>query len=326
MRLPAQWARGETAPNARCSFYGPKDIAYIPRIDLFIERSETDLVDYATKYKKAYKQQYPDATFPSEEVATIHGRTAYQFSALFGDGAIMYKAVWTFVAAGDRRFAFSFNCTEAWFGRYERLAVATMRSLRIFPETKASREEMKRYTAHLEKGDRAYRDKKYKEALEAFRAAAACLPKWPDVHTAIGNAHMRLDRHAEAEKAYRKARKLDPKDIDLLCNFGLCLLKLSKHREAARVFHDAIEIQPDFEPAHTNLGSAYLGLSRYEEARKVLEKAVEVDPESASAHYNLGLALEKLGRKKEAARQFRDALSLDPKHQGAKAALDRVQE
>jgi len=322
--LPPKWRRGPNNGKSHCSFYGPKDIAYTPRIDLSIERDSSELAAYVAKYKSVLEQVYKKVDYPFEETTTLQGNTAYQFSAVFRDGEIPYQVLWTFVASGDRKFFFSYACTHAWFDKYYSRIDAAMKSLRIYPEPTAPVEKKKEFEQHYNAGQEHYRKQEYKEALERYRKAAALLPEYPEIHSLIGQACVRLRNFADAEKAYGKAIELDPEDAGNQYNLGVCLLQQSKYEPAIAALSEAAELLPDHEPALTNLGVAYLATDKAEEAKETLAKAAEADPESPLAHYNLGIAYERLDDKKAAEREFKDTLQLDKNHQGAKEGLARV--
>lgn len=322
--LPPRWKRGPNNGKSHCSFYGPKDVAYVPRIDLTIERDTSELAEYVAKYKGVLEKVYKDVSYPFEETATIRGSTAYQFSAVFRDGEIPYQVLWTFLANGDRKFFLSYACTYAWFDKYYSRIDAAMESFRAFAEPTAPVEQKKEFERHYNAGQEHYRKQEFQSALERYRKAVALLPDYPETHGLIGQACVRLKKFADAEKAYRKAIELDPEDAGDLYNLGVCLLQQSKHEAAIEALRKAVELAPDHEPALTNLGVAYLATDRAKEAKEVLEQAAEADPESPLAHYNLGIAYEQLGEKKAAEREFKDTLQLDPTHAGAKEGLKRL--
>lgn len=322
--LPPKWKRGANVGKAHCSFYGPKDVAYIPRIDLMIERDSSELGVYVKKYKDVLEKTYPGVTFPFEEATTVLGNTAYQFSAVFRDGEIPYQILWTLIAKDDRKFVIAYSCTFAWFGRYFPRVDAAMRTLRIYAESAAPVAQKKEFEQHYNAGQESYRKQDYQGALERYRKAAALIPEYPEIHTLVGQAHVRLRNFTDAEGAYRKAIELDPADAANQYNLGVCLLQQSKYDGAIAALSKSVELSPDFEPALTNLGVAYLATDQEKKAKETLEKAAEADPESVAAHFNLGIAYEKLGDKRAAERQFKDTLSLDPSHSGARDGLERV--
>ncbi len=322
--LPPKWKRGANVGKAHCSFYGPKDVAYFPRIDIMIERDAGELGEYVKKYKDVFEKSYPGVTYPFEEATTILGNTAYQFSAVFRDGEIPYQILWTLIAKDDRKFVLAYSCTFAWFGRYFPRVDAAMRTLRIYGESAAPVAQKKEFEQHYNAGQEHYRKQDYKAALERYRKAAALLPEFPEVHTLVGQALVRLRNFADAEMAYKKAVELDPEDAANQYNLGVCFLQQSKYDPAIAALTKSIELLADFEPALTNLGVAYLATDQEKKAKEALEKAAEADPESVAAHFNLGVAHEKLGDKKAAERQFKDTLQLDPSHSGAKDGLARL--
>ncbi len=322
--LPPGWRRGENHGKARASFWGVKDQAYQPRMDLFIEADRRDLAEFVAKYKDGFKRAFPDVRFAFEDAASVRGRSAYQFSTVFTDGGIPQQSIWTFVTDGERKFVLSFNCTQAWFDRYHALVDASMRSLRLFPVPSATPEEQQKFIQAYSRGETAYRAGKLAEALADFKEAAKLYPGFADLHSTIGTIHQRQGRYPDAEQAYRKAIELDPDESAHPYNLGVCLLKQSKYDAAIATLRKAAELDPAYEPALTNLGVAYLGRDLNDPAREALEKAVAANPESAPAHYNLGLAYERLDRKKDAEREYKEALSADPAHAEAKKALDRL--
>ena len=324
--LPPKWTRGKEQASATMSFYGPKEQFYQPRMDLRYETNAKELADYVAAYKDAFKKAFKDVLFLFEEASAVRGRTAYQFCVTFAEGEplVQQQALFTFVAEGQRKYVVSFNCTQAWFEKYYGQVDASMKSMRLYPLPAANAEQKQRFLTVYNKGEAAYRETKYAEALAAFLEAAGLIPEFGELQTTIGNLHQRQNRFPEAEAAYRRAIELDPEDAGPHYNLGVCLLKQSKYDAAVAALKISTDLEPASEPALTNLGAAYLGKDRHEEARVVLEKAIAVDPESPAAHYNLGLAYERLDRKKDAEREYKQALSADPNHADAPQALERL--
>lgn len=322
--LPPKWTRGKESGAATMSFYGPKDQFYHPRIDLRIESSGKELADYVRAYKDAFRKAFADASFLYEEASAVRGRTAYQFCVLFSEGEIPQQALFTFVGEGDRKVVMSFNCTQAWFERYYGQVDASMKSLRLYPYPAATPEQKGRFLTAYSRGEQAYKDMRWRDALEDFQEAAGVVPEFGELQTTLGSVNFRLSKYEDAEACYRKAIEIDPDDATPQYNLGLLLLKQSKFEPAIVALKRAVDLEPASEPSLTNLGAAYLGRGLDAPARDVLEKAVATDPESAAAHFNLGLAYERLDRKKDAEREFKEALSADPKHAEAPKALDRL--
>lgn len=322
--LPAGWKRGPAQGKSHCSFYGPKDVAYLPRVDLSIDRNAAELADYALTWKNSFQKSYADVVFPFQETTTIQGNLAFQFTAVFKDGDLPVQVLWTIVACGDRKYVLSFACSVAWFEKYGPRIDATVRTLRIYREPAAAKEQREEFGRLYAAGLEKYRKSEFPAALDLFRKAAAIVPEYPEIHGLVGQTALKLQDFATAEKSYRRALEIDAEDGGNHYNLGLCLLQQSKSAPAIEALEKAVNLLPDYEPALTNLGVAYLSEAQTAKAKGILEKALEVNPESPLAHFHLGIALERLGDRKGAEREFRETLKLDPAHAGAKEGLARV--
>jgi tetratricopeptide (TPR) repeat protein len=326
--LPPKWQRGKENQSANVSFWGPKDVAYQPRIDLRIITAKRELIDFVSAWKDEFKKQFKDVQFPFEEAVTLRGRLAYQFSVIFSEGegalAILQQALYLFMGDGERMYILSFNCSRNWFDRYYGMVDASMKSLRLYAVPTAGAAEKQQFITAYNKAEGDYRAGKLQEALAGFKEAARLVPEYGDIHSTLGTVHMKLNKFPDAEAGYRKAIELDPEDYSHHYNLGVCLLKQSKYEPAIEALKKAVVLDATQEPALTNLGVAYMGRDLTDPARETLEKAVAADPESGPAHYNLGLAFERLDRKKDAERELKEALKLDPKNEDAQKALDRL--
>jgi tetratricopeptide (TPR) repeat protein len=327
LQLPRHWTRGKEHGQASLSFYGPQDGPYRPRMDLFIQTSSKDLVDFVKSYKDAFRKGAQNAEFERERAVAIRERQGYRFVVAFEEAEfpIRQQAIFTFLSDGDRKYVLSFNCSAAWYGRYRESIEASMGTLRLHVPPPLEARERQEFLLNYQAGERAYREGRLDEALEAFTRASTVLPGFPDVHVAVGTILLKQGRLAEAEPAFRKAVEIDPQDLDAAYNFGLCLLKARKLDPAIGMLQRACDLDPHSEPARTNLGAAYLSKELNDLALEALLEAVRLDPESAPAHYNLGVTYERLDRKKDAAHEYKQALSADPKHAEARKALERLE-
>ena len=326
--LPAKWQRGKESGSTNVSFWGPKDVAYQPRLDLRIISSKKELIDFVTSWKDEFKKQFKEVTFPFEEAVTLRGKLAYQFSVVFSDGdgpvGIVQQALYTFMGDGDRMYILSFNCSRNWFERYFGAVEASMKSLRIYPAPQADAQQKQQFLNAYNKAEGDYRAGKLQEAYSGFQEAARLIPEYGDIHASLGTVAMKLNKFPEAEASYKKAIELDAEDYGHHYNLGVCFLKQGKSEGAIESLKKAVALDGTMEPALTNLGVAYLKKDLATQAKDALEKATAADPESAPAHYNLGMALERLDKKKDAEREFKEALKIDPKHEDAQQALERL--
>ncbi|HXX92161.1 MAG TPA: tetratricopeptide repeat protein [Planctomycetota bacterium] len=327
--LPPKWQRGKEQGSTNVSFWGPKDVAYQPRLDLRIVTSKKELIDFVTAWKDEFKKQFKEVSFPFEEALTLRGKLAYEFSVIFSESeggalGLVQQALYLFLGDGERMYILSFNCSRNWFDRYFTTVDASMKSLRTYPLPAADAQQKQQFLNAYNKAEGDYRAGKLDEALAGFQEAAKLIPEYGDLHATLGTVCMKLGKLPQAETSYRKAIELDPEDYSHHYNLGVCLLKETKVDASIEALKKAVAIDPTAEPAWTNLGVAYLKKDLGAPARENLEKAVAADPESAPAHYNLGVALERLEQKRDAEREYKEALKLDPKHEDAQQALDRL--
>jgi len=322
--LPAKWSRGENHRTAKCSFYGPKDQFYTPRLDLHIDRTTDDAATRAVKFKEAFKKQYKGVTFLRESAASSRGTEGCTFVAEFNDGDVPTHALWGFFVSGDRSFTLGFTVTKAWSDRYVPALESSMKSLRLYPEPKATVAEKQEFDKVWKAGGEASRKGDTDGAAAAFRRCVELLPDFPEAHAALAVALLKKNDWTGAEPAFRRAIELDPDDFTTNFNFGVMALRYDKLALAVTHLEKASAIDPTSEPALTNLGVALISRNDAKRAAEVLTKAVTADPESPPAHYNLGYAHEKLGDLKKAETEYRETLKLDKDHAAAKEALVRI--
>ena len=104
-----------------------------------------------------------------------------------------------------------------------------------------------------EAGDFLIHMRKYKDALELYRAAAARFPKTAAFHQGVGccASHQRL--FEEAVAASRRAFDLEPGNQELANDLGYSLYEEGRLKEAQMFLEKAVAMDPANELAHANL-------------------------------------------------------------------------
>jgi Ca-activated chloride channel family protein len=118
----------------------------------------------------------------------------------------------------------------------------------------------------LERGNRLYRQGRYAEAVEAYRAALQGGNDSPALQYNLGTALLRLGRHQEAEEHLRNAlASIDPDERErTLFNLGNRYLEAGRHAAdprardqmlsaAAEAYRDALRLAPEDQDAKWNL-------------------------------------------------------------------------
>lgn len=322
--LPARWQRGDGKGKDKISFYGPKDGAFIPHLDLSIETAKGELEAYVEAFHKSFEKLYPGLKVVRLEGIGGRAGEGRIFVAEFDQGGIPSVAQWCFFHFEGRRYSLGFNISKNWSERYLPAVEASMRSLRLFPLPNLPIEQQKEFLAKHEEGEAAYKKGKYSEAVTAFRRCSELLPGYPDIHAFLATVLLKQKNYADAEKSLQRALELDPDDFDYNYSLGVAALQQQKNALAIASLEKAVAMDGTSAVALANLGVAYLADDKPEKAAGILEKAVAADPESALAHYNLGCAYERSDRKDDAVREFKETLKVDPKHAGASEGLKRL--
>ncbi len=172
------------------------------------------------------------------------------------------------------------------------------------------------YGAFLTKS-RKYR----KKGIGLLVQAKELYPEWPLIYQALGEAHYfhlqryRQARYRQALEFYRAAIRLDPEYPAPYCGAGLCLGKLKRYEKAHESFDTAIGLDPYRRALVARVNKGYVlfleGMEgklegRLEEARACFEEVVSMNTE-LEAHTRrykgdagLVYTLLHLGRKEEA--------------------------
>jgi predicted O-linked N-acetylglucosamine transferase (SPINDLY family) len=151
-----------------------------------------------------------------------------------------------------------------------------------------------------------------KQALKRLR-----LP--PDVAEATRSLALasRLDdekRYAEAVTAYRHALDTNPLLTDAYTGLGVALYQTGQYVLAEAAFRAALEISPDSALAHTHLGHLLVQMARFPDAENHLRLAVALQPRLVTALVNLSHFQDRQHQLAAARKTAARALILQPNH------------
>ena len=175
--------------------------------------------------------------------------------------------------------------------------------------------------AYRHLGNALYKQKRYEEAVDAYRVAIAQRPNHAIAHFNLGGALNKLRRFEEAETHLRRAIALDPKAKYRHRFLGNALYGQGRYAEAVDAYRVAIAQRPNHAIAHFNLGGALNKLGRFEEAETHLRRAIALDSKTKNSHRYLGNALYEQGRYAEAVDAYRVAAEQRPDDALAHASL-----
>lgn len=185
--------------------------------------------------------------------------------------------------------------------------------------------------AHYQLGLLYAQEKRWHDAITAYRAAAAHDATLVEVLYNLAQAYARAgDTVAAREQmALFEERKstLTPlhqlrgalqrtqdttERAQILANIGRLYLKNGRYEKAAWEYQKALGMDAQLLPAYNGIGIAYTMLGRYSEAIVAQQKALALQPNFAKAYAGLGLAYFMQNQVESAIEYYRQAVALEP--------------
>ena len=167
-------------------------------------------------------------------------------------------------------------------------------------------------SAALNRGAGLLQERRYEEAIQEFKRAAALNPESTDAHIIMGRTYSLIGRREDAIAAFQKAIKTDPASVDARTHLAGALVGARRYGEAEVQYKEVIKLDGSAVAPHSSLGSLYLLMERYAEAETQFQKVGAMSPLDPSSSYNLGLVYNKQGRYSEAVNQFERVHDLQP--------------
>jgi tetratricopeptide (TPR) repeat protein len=185
-----------------------------------------------------------------------------------------------------------------------------------------------------------------KQALAAYRRAAALQPKDPtdclsaamvaeklgdpavaeqeykvaaerDANSAeaiagLANLYLKAKRLPEAEAALRRYVAIDPENANAHLQLGRVLAAEDKSDAAQAEFESALRLAPDNPKAQRELALLYADNKEYAKAEPLFRAALEKQPDDAESHHRLGKALLQQKKFDQAQKELLAAIKLKP--------------
>jgi Flp pilus assembly protein TadD len=152
---------------------------------------------------------------------------------------------------------------------------------------------------------------KTKEAINAYKISLSIDRSQESIHTNLANIYFSEQRYPEAENEYKTAAKLNPGGTLAPYSLGQLYLKTEQYSEAEAQFQKVIHMTPNDGNVYFALGQTYNKMGRYDEAVTQLTKATELKNDFALAHFELGTAYLGLDQRDNANEQLGILKGLD---------------
>ena len=140
---------------------------------------------------------------------------------------------------------------------------------------------------------------------------------------ALGAVYEQLKRPKDAIAAYRRAAALDPDDGRTMSALAQALLNDNQLDEALSEYRKMSAADPEDATTIVHISEILRRQGKYDEALAAVKKATKKEPDSLEAGYNEGLLLDVLGRYEEAAQVYEHMVDLTTHANGAYTADEK---
>ena len=167
--------------------------------------------------------------------------------------------------------------------------------------------------------------KKPDEAVDAYKQAAALMPKDPEPHLAAAGLLEQANHFADAEQEYKLALAIDPNSGDALTGLANIYMRGNRFHDAGEVLGKLVALHPNDAAAHLQLGRVLAAEGKNEEAIAELEATAKLAPTDASLQRELAGLYTTTKKYSRAEAQYRSLLAANPNdaelHHGLGVAL-----
>ncbi|KXZ56970.1 hypothetical protein GPECTOR_1g876 [Gonium pectorale] len=116
-----------------------------------------------------------------------------------------------------------------------------------------------------------------------------------------GNTAFKEQRYPEAVQAYQEALKRGPPSVNpeaykLYSNLAACYTKLGAYPEGVKAADKCIELKPDFVKGYSRKGTLQYFMKEYDKAIETYNKGLELEPDNAELQDGLQRAVEAISR------------------------------
>lgn len=160
----------------------------------------------------------------------------------------------------------------------------------------------------IDKAMSLFKEKKYKECIDAFSSVLETEPDNADVYNNMAVAYSYLGDFEHAENYYTKALELDPQLAQAYINLSDLYYKAGDIASALGTLQrGSYELENNLTIAHL-LARVYIDDQRWEDAIVELERVLDGEPENYDAYYDLGHVCFELGDYEAAISNFENVI------------------
>jgi tetratricopeptide (TPR) repeat protein len=179
--------------------------------------------------------------------------------------------------------------------------------------SRAPQKSASRAAVLMEEADKLADEKKWSEAIDAYKLAIRLDANYAPAYGGLGDAYFNSGNSDQALVAYKEQVRLAPNDAQAQFDLGYFYNAMGRHGEAFAPLQRATALDPSFAEAFYGIGYAYLRGEEFEKSIGFLKNAVRIKPDYAEAFYGLGQAYARMGKADLANEQLKRLNSLDAK-------------
>ena len=163
----------------------------------------------------------------------------------------------------------------------------------------------------VEEADKLADDKKWPEAIDAYKLAIRLDANYAPAHSGLGGAYMNMGNWKEALAAYNEQVRVAPNDAQAQYDLGFFYNAMGRHGDAFAPLVKAVALDGSFAEAHYEIGYAYVRIDDFEKSLPYLRNALRLRPDYGDAYYSLGLAYARLAKPDLANEQVKKLAAID---------------
>jgi tetratricopeptide (TPR) repeat protein/uncharacterized caspase-like protein len=165
----------------------------------------------------------------------------------------------------------------------------------------------------VEEADKLADDKKWPEAIDAYKIAIRLDANYAPAFGGLADAYFNSGNSEQALIAYKEQVRLAPNDAQAQFDLGYFYNAMGRHGEAFGPLVKATSLDPNFAEAYYGIGYAYLRGADFEKSISFLRSAIRLKPDYGEAYYGLGQAYAQMGKSDLANEQLKKLNTIDPK-------------
>lgn len=179
--------------------------------------------------------------------------------------------------------------------------------------SRAPQKSASRAAVLVEEADKLADEKKWSEAIDAYKLAIRLDANYAPAYGGLGDAYFNSGNSDQALVAYKEQVRLAPNDAQAQFDLGYFYNAMGRHGEAFAPLQRATALDPSFAEAFYGIGYAYLRGEEFEKSIGFLKSAIRIKPDYAEAFYGLGQAYARMGKADLANEQLKRLNTLDAK-------------